>query len=83
MTWIDVAAGATIVVILAFAFIGVIYLGFQMGRQSAGQPPARILPPEAPKNKEPRPTEDPYIRAMKAPKKAEQRIKTIPEGKDK
>lgn len=80
MIWIDVAAGATIVAILAFAFIGVIYLGFQMGRQSAGHPPARTLPPDAPKNKQPRPKEDPYIRAMKDPRKAEQRIKTIPEG---
>lgn len=84
MTLNEIAAGASIIITLLFAFIGVIYLGFQMGRSSAGQAPATILPEDKPKPQkptQPRPTEDPYIRAMRDQRKADKRIKTLPEEK--
>jgi len=84
MTLIEIAAGATIIITLLFVFIGAIYMGFQMGRSSAGQAPAAILPEEKPKPQkpaQPKPTEDPYVRAMRDPRKTETRIKTLPEEK--
>ncbi len=83
MSSISIAAAIMIgIVTLLFAFAGVIYLGFQMGRQSVGQAPVRIVPDNMPKPQkpaQPRPNEDPYIRAMKDPRKTAKRINTISE----
>jgi len=82
MTWTDIIIGMIGILTLLFAFVGVIYLGFQMGRQSVGQAPATILPenkPEPKKPTQPKPTEDPYVRAMRDPRKTDKRIKTLPE----
>lgn len=84
MIWTNVAAGAIIILTLLFAFVGVIYLGFQMGRQSVGQGPATILPENQPQPKKPTPpvpTEDPYLRAMRPPRQAEKRIQTVENAK--
>lgn len=80
MIWIELLACVGVIAALVLSFLAVIFVGFRMGMHTAGRPPLVIhktVNRENPKI----PSEDPFIRATKAPRRTEERIKTIEEDK--
>ena len=82
MIWIELLACVGVIAALVFAFLAVIFVGFRMGLHTAGRPPLVIHKTVNRTGENPKmPGDDPYVRAAKAPRRTEERIKTIEEDR--